>query len=91
MELSELKQIFKKQIAAAKKSKGTLLHFMVERVTKTHENGARDLNYSIQSIPLKELADFPKNLVPSDRSGKQELETPIFEEKALPDDDSNQA
>jgi hypothetical protein len=88
MELTELKQIFKKQIAAAKKSKSTLLYFMVECVTKTHENDARDLNYTVRSIGLRDLADFPDNLVLSDRTGKQELDIPIFTEKAT-DVDSN--
>ncbi len=88
MELTELKQIFKKQITSAKKSKSTMLYFMVERVNKTHENGARDLSYTVQSIGLRDLADFPDNLVLSDRTGKQELDTPIFTEKAT-DVDSN--
>lgn len=88
MELTELKRIFKKQITSAKKSKSTLLYFMVERVNKTHENGACDLNYVVRSISLRDLAKFPDNLMLSDRTGKQELDTPIFTEK-VNDVDSN--
>lgn len=91
MELKELKAIFKKQIAENKKSKGTLLYFMVQRVTKVHENGAKDLTFGVSSILERELSKFPTNLVPSDRAGSEPLETPIFEEKAEDDDSSHEA